>query len=67
MVVDPNRRASDGSTPLHALVALRSRSAVETLVERRICQLLLDHGAKDENPVLDHVARNNRETFGRLR
>ena len=51
--VDPNLRASDGSTALHALARLRATSFGESSNDKEICRLLLDHGAdvniKDTN------------------
>lgn len=44
--VDPNRRASDGSTPLHALATLHFKTPGDSSSDREICQMLLDHGAK---------------------
>ena len=51
--VDPNLRASDGSTALHSLARLRAKSFGEPSNDKEICRLLLDHGAnvniKDTN------------------
>ena len=51
--VDPNLRASDGSTALHSLARLRTKSFGESSNDKEICRLLLDHGAnvniKDTN------------------
>lgn len=51
--VDPNIRASDGSTALHSLARLRAKSFGESSNDKEICRLLLDHGAnvniKDTN------------------
>ena len=44
--VNPNRQASNGSTPLHALATLHFRTPGESSADREICQVLLDHGAK---------------------
>lgn len=44
--VNPNRQASNGSTPLHALATLHFRTPGESSADREICQMLLDHGAK---------------------
>lgn len=43
--VDPDRRACDGSTALHTLARLRSKSPSESSNDKEICQLLLDYGA----------------------
>lgn len=43
--VDPNRQASDGSTALHVLAKLRSKTLGKPSNDKEVCQLLLDHGA----------------------
>lgn len=43
--VDPNRQADDGSTALHALAKLRSKTFGKPSNDKEVCQLLLDHGA----------------------
>ena len=63
--VDPNRRASDGSTAWHALARFRSQNLGESSNDKGIYQSLLGHGAhvhiKDENEyqVLHYSASQN--------
>ena len=63
--VDPNCRATDGSTALHALASLRSKTLSVPSNDTKICRLLLDHGANlhmkddNENQVLHWLASHN--------
>lgn len=43
--VNPNRQASNGTTPLHALATLHFRTPGGSSHDREVCQMLLDHGA----------------------
>ena len=43
--VNPNRQASNGTTPLHALATLHCRTLGVSSSDREVCQMLLDQGA----------------------
>lgn len=69
---DPNHQADDGSTALHALAKLRSKTLGKPSNEKEVCQLLLDHGAnvhirdRHGNQVLHCLASYNSTSMADL-